>query len=240
MMSGLAGACLSLAETPMWMEGLSAGRGWIALALVVFGAWRPWRVLAGAYLFGGIAVLQLVSAGLGLRCRADAGAGDDSVSGDHRCSVGHVHRRRRARRLQAPACLGKPFDVAKIRVYRCQYCSAATCLPPPAPWPWVRGRRACCGAIKNRVRLYRTGCRQGIYLSPRTRAAGGGGAFRRGGGHALCGERGRRAPTASACCGNSRATASGLIFSTSFGFMNSVVRVAKQFPGRALRTGDRV
>ena len=65
-MSGLAGAYLSLAATPMWMEGLTAGRGWIALALVVFGAWRPWRVCAGAFLFGGISVLQLYLQGAGV------------------------------------------------------------------------------------------------------------------------------------------------------------------------------
>jgi simple sugar transport system permease protein len=65
-MSGLAGAYLSLAATPMWVEGLTAGRGWIALALVVFGAWRPWRVFAGAYLFGGISVLQFFLQGAGV------------------------------------------------------------------------------------------------------------------------------------------------------------------------------
>lgn len=65
--SGLAGAYLSLALTPMWAEGLSAGRGWIALALVVFAAWRPLRLLAGAWLFGGMTVLQLNAQGLGLR-----------------------------------------------------------------------------------------------------------------------------------------------------------------------------
>ncbi len=58
-MSGVAGAYLSTALTPMWVEGMSAGRGWIALALVVFGTWKPWRALAGAYLFGAVTVLQL-------------------------------------------------------------------------------------------------------------------------------------------------------------------------------------
>jgi simple sugar transport system permease protein len=57
--SGLAGAYLSLAYTPFWAPGMTAGRGWIALALVVFASWRPWRVLAGALLFGGATVLQL-------------------------------------------------------------------------------------------------------------------------------------------------------------------------------------
>ena len=57
--SGLAGAYLAVAYTPLWVEGMSAGRGWIALALVVFATWRPLRVLFGAYLFGGMLIAQL-------------------------------------------------------------------------------------------------------------------------------------------------------------------------------------
>lgn len=57
--AGLAGAFLSLVYTPQWVENMTAGRGWIALALVVFASWRPWRVLAGAYLFGAITIAQL-------------------------------------------------------------------------------------------------------------------------------------------------------------------------------------
>ena len=57
--AGLAGAHLSLVYTPQWVENMTAGRGWIALALVVFASWRPWRVLAGAYLFGAISIAQL-------------------------------------------------------------------------------------------------------------------------------------------------------------------------------------
>ena len=64
--SGIAGAYLSTALTPMWVEGMSAGRGWIALALVVFATWRPLRVLLGAYLFGGVTLLQLHAQGLGV------------------------------------------------------------------------------------------------------------------------------------------------------------------------------
>jgi ABC-type uncharacterized transport system permease subunit len=66
-MSGIAGAYLSTSVTPMWVEGMTAGRGWIALALVVFGTWKPWRVLAGAYLFGSVTVLQLYAQGLGVQ-----------------------------------------------------------------------------------------------------------------------------------------------------------------------------
>lgn len=57
--AGLAGAHLSLVYTPQWVENMTAGRGWIALALVVFASWRPWRVFAGAYLFGAITIAQL-------------------------------------------------------------------------------------------------------------------------------------------------------------------------------------
>ena len=65
-MSGLAGAYLSLAYTPMWAENMSAGRGWIALALVVFATWKPGRVLLGAYLFGAVLILQLHAQGIGV------------------------------------------------------------------------------------------------------------------------------------------------------------------------------
>jgi simple sugar transport system permease protein len=57
--AGLAGAQLSLVYTPQWVENMTAGRGWIALALVVFASWRPWRVFAGAYLFGALTIAQL-------------------------------------------------------------------------------------------------------------------------------------------------------------------------------------
>ena len=58
-MAGLGGAYISLVRVPQWTDGITAGAGWIALAIVVFASWRPWRVLAGAYLFGGISVLQV-------------------------------------------------------------------------------------------------------------------------------------------------------------------------------------
>ncbi len=57
--AGLGGAYLSLVRVPQWTEGMTAGAGWIALAIVVFASWRPWRLLLGAWLFGGVTVLQL-------------------------------------------------------------------------------------------------------------------------------------------------------------------------------------
>jgi general nucleoside transport system permease protein len=65
-MAGLGGAYLSLSYSPLWVEQMTAGRGWIALALVVFATWRTMRVLLGAYLFGGITILQLHAQALGI------------------------------------------------------------------------------------------------------------------------------------------------------------------------------
>ena len=64
-LAGVGGAYLSLGYTPTWVEGMTAGRGWIAVGLVVFGTWDPWRVLAGAYLFGIVDAFQLRAQGLG-------------------------------------------------------------------------------------------------------------------------------------------------------------------------------
>ena len=66
-MCGLAGAYLSLIYTPQWIENMTAGRGWIALALVVFATWSPIKVLVGALIFGGITILQLHMQAVGLR-----------------------------------------------------------------------------------------------------------------------------------------------------------------------------
>lgn len=65
-MAGVAGAYLGVVYTPLWMEGMTAGRGWIAVALVVFATWRPERVMVGAYLFGGVTVGQLFAQGAGI------------------------------------------------------------------------------------------------------------------------------------------------------------------------------
>ncbi|MFM7330723.1 MAG: ABC transporter permease [Brachymonas sp.] len=67
---GVAGAYLSVVYAPLWVEGMVAGRGWIALALTVFATWRPARVLLGAYLFGGVTMLQLHLQGAGVQIPA--------------------------------------------------------------------------------------------------------------------------------------------------------------------------
>lgn len=64
--AGLAGAYLSLVLTPFWTAGMTSGRGWIALAIVVFASWLPWRAALGAYLFGGVTILQLHAQGAGV------------------------------------------------------------------------------------------------------------------------------------------------------------------------------
>ena len=65
-MAGLGGTYLSVAYTPMWVEGMVAGRGWVSLALVVFATWRPARVMLGAYLFGAITIAQFHVQGFGI------------------------------------------------------------------------------------------------------------------------------------------------------------------------------
>ena len=106
-MSGLSGAYLSLVYTPQWTENMTAGRGWIALALVVFATWRPARVLAGAYLFGLITIL-------GLHAQAQGA----NVSSHLLASLPYLatvlvlvimSRDATKIRLNAPASLGKPF-----------------------------------------------------------------------------------------------------------------------------------
>jgi general nucleoside transport system permease protein len=64
--AGLGGAYLSLVRVPQWTEGMTAGAGWIALALVVFASWKPWRVILGAYIFGGVTVLELTLQAVGV------------------------------------------------------------------------------------------------------------------------------------------------------------------------------
>jgi simple sugar transport system permease protein len=108
-MAGLGGAYLSLVQTPLWVERMTAGRGWIALALVVFAAWRPWRALLGAYLFGGITVLQLHSQALGLKVDAQLLAMLPYLATI--VVLVAVSRDAARLRLNAPACLGKPFHV---------------------------------------------------------------------------------------------------------------------------------
>jgi ABC-type uncharacterized transport system permease subunit len=65
-MAGLAGAYLALVYTPLWVEAMTSGRGWISLALVVFATWRPARVMIGAYLFGGVTIMQFHVQGFGV------------------------------------------------------------------------------------------------------------------------------------------------------------------------------
>jgi simple sugar transport system permease protein len=69
-MAGIGGACLSLVQVPIWGEDMTAGRGWIALGLVVFASWMPSRVVLGALLFGGITILQLHAQGFNIRISA--------------------------------------------------------------------------------------------------------------------------------------------------------------------------
>ena len=108
-LAGLGGACFSLVLTPMWADRLTAGRGWIALALVVFSAWKPGRLLIGAYLFGAVATLELQAKAAGVSFFAPEVLAMApylaTIAVLTMMSIG-----RRTGRLDAPACLGKPFS----------------------------------------------------------------------------------------------------------------------------------
>lgn len=106
-MAGLAGGYLSLAYSPLWIENMSAGRGWIALALVVFATWRPGRVFVGAYLFGGITILQLHAQAMG------AGVPSQVMSMLPYLAtivvLVLISRDRNKIKMNSPACIGQPF-----------------------------------------------------------------------------------------------------------------------------------
>lgn len=106
-MAGLGGAYLSLAYTPMWVEGMTAGRGWIALALVVFATWRPWRALIGAYLFGGVTLAQFQAQALGIALPGELLAALPYIATI--VVLVMISRNRALIRLNAPAALGQPF-----------------------------------------------------------------------------------------------------------------------------------
>lgn len=104
---GLAGAYLSVVYTPLWVEGMVAGKGWIALALTTFATWRPARVLLGAYLFGGVTMLQFYLQGEGVQVSAQLLTMLPYLS----TIVVLVLISRNAGwiRVNMPASLGKPF-----------------------------------------------------------------------------------------------------------------------------------
>jgi simple sugar transport system permease protein len=105
--SGLAGAYLAVAYTPLWVEGMTAGRGWIALALVVFATWKPWRVLAGAYLFGGVTLAQFQVQALGVEIPSQYLSMLPYVATIVVLAL--ISRDAATIRLNAPASLGKPY-----------------------------------------------------------------------------------------------------------------------------------
>jgi simple sugar transport system permease protein len=104
---GVAGAYLSTVYTPLWVEGMVAGRGWIALALTVFSTWRPARVLLGAYLFGGVTMLQLYFQGHGVQVPNQIMSMTPYLATVVVLVL--ISRNPQWIRLNMPASLGKPF-----------------------------------------------------------------------------------------------------------------------------------
>jgi len=105
--AGLAGAQLSLVYVPQWVENMTAGRGWIALALVVFASWRPWRVLIGAYLFGAVTIGQLHTQALGFGLPSQFLSSLPYLATILVLVL--ISRNRRLTMMNTPTSLGKPF-----------------------------------------------------------------------------------------------------------------------------------
>ncbi|GAA0609807.1 ABC transporter permease [Thalassospira tepidiphila] len=110
-MAGLGGAYLSLSYTPMWAENMTAGRGWIALALVVFATWRPGRLVAGAYMFGLISVMQLHAQGAGIHVPSQFMSMLPYLATVIVLVI--ISSDRAKIRLNAPACIGQAFRAAQ-------------------------------------------------------------------------------------------------------------------------------
>lgn len=106
-MAGIAGAYLSTVYTPLWVQNMSAGRGWIAVALVVFATWKPTRLLLGAYLFGFVTILQFHAQGLGIMLPVQFLAALPYVATIVVLVI--ISRDRRLLQNNLPASLGKPF-----------------------------------------------------------------------------------------------------------------------------------
>lgn len=104
---GVAGAFLSVVYAPLWVEGLVAGRGWIALALTTFATWRPARVLLGAYLFGGVTMLQFALQGAGVEVSSQLLSMLPYIATIVVLAL--ISRNPLWIRINMPASLGKPF-----------------------------------------------------------------------------------------------------------------------------------
>ena len=109
--AGLGGAALSLVRVPQWTEGMTAGAGWIALAIVVFASWKPARVLLGAYLFGGVAVLQLNLQAAGVSIPVEYLSMSPYLITIIVLVVMSANRAKSA--LNAPAALGRVFHASR-------------------------------------------------------------------------------------------------------------------------------
>jgi simple sugar transport system permease protein len=105
--AGLAGAHLSLVYTPQWVENMTAGRGWIALALVVFASWRPYRLLVGGYLFGAVSIGQLHAQAFGIAVPSQFLSALPYVATVVVLIV--ISQNRRLTQINTPASLGKSF-----------------------------------------------------------------------------------------------------------------------------------
>ena len=148
---GVAGAYISVVYTPLWVEGMIAGKGWIALALTTFATWRPARVLLGAYLFGGVTMLQFHLQGEGVQV-AEPVPDDAAVPRDHRRAGADLAQRRRGSastcRRRSASRSSPAHDVARI-----DRCAVSRPSSSPLERPMTRPAKrsllqlAGCGAV---------------------------------------------------------------------------------------------
>jgi simple sugar transport system permease protein len=107
LMAGVGGAFLSTVYTPMWIENMVAGRGWIAIALVVFAVWKPTRLMLGAYLFGGVTILQFHAQALGIKVPNELLAALPYIATI--VVLVMISRNKKVLKMNLPSSLGKTF-----------------------------------------------------------------------------------------------------------------------------------
>ena len=105
--AGIGGAYLSLVYTPQWTQAMTAGRGWIAIALVVFGTWLPGRIAIGALLFGAVSILQLHAQAIGLGIPSQFLSSLPYVITVIALVI--ISRNKALLKVHTPACLGRTF-----------------------------------------------------------------------------------------------------------------------------------
>ena len=224
-----------MVQTPMWAEELTAGRGWIALALVVFAAWRPWRLLLGAYLFGAVMTFELQAKAAGISIVAPEFLAAlpylATIVVLALISIAEVGRAGGAglprASLSEPTPETQQGDCQMTLITRRSLLRAGGAA---AALPLLGGAGLRAGAAEGRLRLRRAGRRLRLHLRPRPGAAGGRGRASATRSQTTYVENVAEGPDSERVIRNLAEDGNQLIFTCSFGFMNPTIKVAKRFP----------